>query len=491
MKRHKWTFMAMLGLAAWLAIASGQARAGVIFPVDPAGKPDLESSVSISIINPTTGADMTDYWLPVPEQTVRIRVNPAGTYDITLKPAVLDPISSGALVTSAYPGRCANFPSQPDDPFDDFTLNGDILTPYDNGGMAVVTVTVGTNTFTFVLPQDDDLDGIPNIYEKQYCPAGDCVRADDIDAGPDTASPTGDGWTNMDEYRGWRVSEEYVRGNPLVKDYFLHLEAAPQCTGTAGSFGSLVDLSFFFGSDLTDLFVNANTLGVKIHPIATDEWVDNFVSYDKDYGVSLNADGPITDRQINKNAIALLEDPASSVVKGVRVIQCLDLKALSPLGLADKNPPNLSYNSNGNAILFIHRIVNSMLNMISAGGERRIKYYTYEGGSWAEKKIFPAPSPIDVNDDSVKSIIKIALAWYFAHEAFEHAFDVTSTAEGTRKVSYGYHHADGSGTNVDVKFVNVVDKKESDFNKFYIPKYHGISDEREMRVLSSQVLSTQ
>ena len=244
-------------------------------------------------------------------------------------------------------------------------------------------------------------------------------------------------------------------------------------------------------SDLTDLFVNANTLGVKIHPIATDEWVDNFLSYDKDYGVSLNTGGPITDRQINKNAIALLEDPAFPVVKGVRVIQCLDLKALSPLGLSDKNPPNLSYNSNGNAILFIHRIVNSMLNMISAGGERRIKYYTYEGGSWAEKKIFPAPSLIDVNDDSVKSIIKIALAWYFAHEAFEHAFDVTSTAEGTRKVSYGYHHADGSGTNVDVKFVNVVDKKTSDFNKFYIPKYHGISDEREMRVLSSQVLSAQ
>ena len=105
MKRHKWTFMAMLGLAAWLAIASGQARAGVIFPVDPAGKPDLDSSVSISIINPTTGADMTDYWLPVPEQTVKIVVNGSETYTISLEPSVQDPVLSGALITSAYPGR--------------------------------------------------------------------------------------------------------------------------------------------------------------------------------------------------------------------------------------------------------------------------------------------------------------------------------------------------------------------------------------------------
>ena len=79
--------------------------------------------------------------------------------------------------------------------------------------------------------------------------------------------------------------------------------------------------------------------------------------------------------------------------------------------------------------------------------------------------------------------MQIAFAWYLAHEALEHSYDVTKATEGT----YGYHHADGSGTNVDIKIVNKVDKNTSGFNNFYIPKYHGISDDRQMRVLSSQV----
>jgi hypothetical protein len=76
-----------------------------------------------------------------------------------------------------------------------------------------------------------------------------------------------------------------------------------------------------------------------------------------------------------------------------------------------------------------------------------------------------------------------ALPWYLAHEALEHSYDVTATVTTTKRASYGYHHADGSGTNVDIKITNTLTNQA---NKFYIPKYHGISDEREMRVLSTQ-----
>jgi hypothetical protein len=173
-------------------------------------------------------------------------------------------------------------------------------------------------------------------------------------------------------------------------------------------------------------------------------------------------------------------------VKGVRIIECLDLSTLSPLGQADKRPPDqINNKDNGNAILYVHRIVRTMLNLIT-GVDKPIVYYTFENGSWVSKE--PIGKPIDitnpsVSDQKVVRLMQLVLPWYLAHEALEHSFDVTATVQTSRKASYGYHHADGSGTNVDIKITNTLTTK---FNNFYIPKYFGISDEREMRVLSSQ-----
>jgi len=511
MKRHIWIILVVLGLFAWFGMGLGTAQAqGVIYPVDTDPnsvnylRPKTDSPVTVSISIPG-GPVITDSWLPKLDEPVEIVVNGAVNYTINLVPsAAADPTANGVLATSAYPGVCTNS-GDPSDLTDDFTLDGNTLTPHDCGGMAVVTIgVVGTPGFTFVIPQDDNFNGIANNWEKLYCASGvTCLnRNADIDIGPDAGSPSKDGWANIDEYRGWRVNGQYVRGDPQVKDVFIHIEQALQCIGTAVNFtgdgGTYVDLDFFFWDDPAALFFNVDTLSpeMNVHRIGSDEWVDNFSHYDVISRVILTGSSPgnaITDRWINQNAVHPLGSYESTTklnyVKGVRVIQCADLDRTSPLGLADKKPPDLFHKDNGNAVLFIHRIVNSFLNKIKAGGTLELKYYTFEGRKWVDTQTFDAPwDPLDpsiIDDSGVKSIIKLALAHFLAHEALEHSFDVTSTGEGTRKVSYGYHHAEGTGTNVDLRVTHKYDNKG---NKFYIPKYHGISDKREIRVLSSQVV---
>jgi hypothetical protein len=498
MKRHKWKIHGVLALLAWFAmgVSLAQAQTNVILPVDASGSPIPGSPVTVSILQ--GGDDRTATWFPVPGEPFIVRVNGelVSTFDL------VDDATT-ALTTSRIPGVSTNF-GDPTDTSLDFTgpvaipPNEFEFTPQDSGGSLVILV---NENLTFVIPQDDDNDGIATNFEELRCPSGNCDPITDIDTGPDGLSPTRDGFANRDEYRGFRVNEQYVRGDPQVKDVFLHLEDTEQCTTTAGSFtgdgGTPVDLDFFFPTpaDLDDLFTNVNTLSpaMNVHRISSDEWVDNFSYYDRLSRVQLT--DAITDRWINQNAIVPLgaEDPTvpstgRRFVKGVRVVQCLDLFQLSPLGRADKDPPDKFDSDNGTAVLFIHRIVHSFLNKISAGGTRELAYYTFESGRWNFQSSFSFPvDPSNVSDPSVQAIIKIALAWYLAHEAVEHSFDVTNTAQGTRKVSYGYHHAEGTGTNVDLKIEHKVDKKTSGQNKFYIPKFHGISDKREIRILSSQV----
>jgi hypothetical protein len=510
MRRHTWIVFMAVGFFAWLGLGMGFAfaQSNVIYPV---GKvypfpPNLSSPITISLLQ--SGADVTPIWLPAPNAQVTIQVNggTAGSFislSLVVEPGVTDPITSQRFATSAYPGDCTNYGTST---APDYILQGNVLTSYDNGGMAAVIVNVvavdGTATnYNFIIPQDSNFNGIPDIYEKQY--GGNLDRIGDIDTGPDRLSPVGDGFANVDEYRGFRVKGKYIRGDPTKKDLFVHLvEDTLQCTATAGTFtgqSGTVSLATFFPGplDLSSLlYMNVNTLvsAVQVHLIDDNEWVSNFSSYDKDRLVILKdttAESATTDRWINKNAIVPLGDKDSSnppryFVKGVRIIQCLDLKALSPLGRSAKSPPDLFDKDNGNAVLFVHRIVKSMLNAIKAGGTRPMKYFTYEGNAWSLKSTLPAPSSStnpSVTDPNVQSIMQIAFAWYLAHEAFEHSYDVTKATEGT----YGYHHADGSGTNVDIKIVNKVDSKTTGFNNFYIPKYHGISDDRQMRVISSQV----
>jgi len=504
MRRHLWIICIVVGLFAWLGLGMGFvfAQSNVIYPVgDTYPFPPIPNSpITISLIDGTN--DVTASWLPEPGKSVRIQVkNAAGQVitptSITLVDAVPNPIIQKAFATSAYPGECTNSGTST---ARDYDLVENLLTSYDNGGMAAVVVNVGGTDYRFIIPQDTNFDGIPDVYENQYGGIGALARDADIDTGPDPSSRVGDGFANIDEYRGFRVKGKYIRGDPTKKDLFVHLvEDTLQCTATAGTFtgqSGTVSLATFFPGPLdlsSPLYMNVNTLvpAVQVHLIDDNEWVSNFSSYDKDRLVILKdtaAESATTDRWINKNAIVPLGDKDSSnryFVKGVRIIQCLDLKALSPLGRSAKSPPDLFDKDNGNAVLFVHRIVKSMLNAIKAGGTRRMKYFTYEGNAWSLKSTLPAPSSStnpSVTDPNVQSIMQIAFAWYLAHEALEHSYDVTVATEGT----YGYHHADGSGTNVDIKIVNKVDSKASGYNNFYIPKYHGTSDKQQMRVLSSQ-----
>jgi hypothetical protein len=479
------------------------AQSNVIYPVQSAYPfaPILNLPITISLVDLANPNNTS--WLPEPGKQVQIQVRnaaggvitPAPPISLVVLSGVTDPITSHVFATSAYPGDSTNSGT---DTGPDYTLSGNVLTSNDNGGMAAVVVNVGGTDYRFIIPQDSNFNGIPDIYENQY--GGNLDRIGDIDTGPDPSSRVGDGFANIDEYRGFRVKGKYIRGDPTKKDLFVHLvEDTLQCTATAGTFtgqSGTVSLATFFPGPLdlsSPLYMNVNTLvpAVQVHLIDDNEWVSNFSSYDKDRLVILKdtaAESATTDRWINKNAIVPLGDKDSSnryFVKGVRIIQCLDLKALSPLGRSAKSPPDLFDKDNGNAVLFVHRIVKSMLNAIKAGGTRQMKYFTYEGNAWSLKSTLPAPSSStnpSVTDPNVQSIMQIAFAWYLAHEALEHSYDVTVATEGT----YGYHHADGSGTNVDIKIVNKVDSKASGYNNFYIPKYHGTSDKQQMRVLSSQ-----
>lgn len=232
MKRLTWTIRGVLGLwglLGWLAIGSGAAQAAVIFPVGTGTTPDTSSLVTISIFQNVGGVltDVTTTWLPEPGETVQIVVNGLSSPTIGLAFDALtagNPIANSALTTSAYPGTCTNFGS---DTGADFTLVGSELRSNDCGGMAVIVVNPGTSgELKFVLPQDTDFDGIPDIFEAKFCAAAtpDClVRDADIDTGPLASSPCCDGISNFDEYRGFIVSGKHVRGDPKQKDLFLHL----------------------------------------------------------------------------------------------------------------------------------------------------------------------------------------------------------------------------------------------------------------------------
>ena len=102
----------------------------------------------------------------------------------------------------------------------------------------------------------------------------------------------------------------------------------------------LVTLASFFPSGLDPLYANVDTLpNVRVHRINNDEWVSKFSAWDIKNYVTLSgtADDP-QDRLINKNSIASAS--GRKVVKGVRIIECLDLSTLSPLGQSDKAPPD-------------------------------------------------------------------------------------------------------------------------------------------------------
>jgi hypothetical protein len=371
-KRIPQILLAILILAGGIGLGLDPAQAQTaIFPINKSGASLAMKTTgpTISIID-SSGVDITGTWLPEPDQSVTIRVNGVANPTITLTPAPTGLTFPGSFqiacsptpctptpknpfldkatkvaTTSAYPEICTNFPSRflisPDvaNLSADFTLAGSsstswTLTAKDCGGMAVIVV----GAETYILPQDSDFDGIPDIYEAKYpaikdgtgkviCAGLDPLLVDNKAADTDCSSYTGgqasDGIANFDEYRGFMVSpsdatagvnytdtsgklHKHIRTNPRQKDVFVHL-VNPQCiagitpgmspapaasvflTSTASLLGG--GAIKYLPTDGTTLFSDLSNLDSQVHFLdynpngpnyTTNEWVDNFVSYAKD-----------------------------------------------------------------------------------------------------------------------------------------------------------------------------------------------------------------
>lgn len=520
MKRHAWLIHGAFVLMACVAV--GAVEGGVIYPVNPATRAlDPNSPVTLSLLD-VNGGDVTDSWLPSWEpaggRTVYLAVNsmgrPVTPTSIILVPPLANPAFDGVtnpflnpLTTSAYPGRCTNFGSPADlsadyttpDPWAGQaidTVGGPRtaypLTSQDCGGLAVVQVVINGTSYTFVVPQDSNLNGTPDIWETKFCPNDSCrTGQEDNDSAPVAGGPIGDGIAAFDEYRGFIVSLRHTPTDPRQKDVFVHL-VNPQCGGPSLLGGA----DPTYPSDGTPIFANLDTLivGSQIHTLGyvrgqengtTNEWVDWFVSFTQQTGFQyLNAAGTVTgtppadDRRINANALFPLGIPnpagGGPIQKGLRVTECVDTSATAPLGTTGIGSPT----GGDNSLVYTQRIVNYINGLIDAGQGRRVRLFAFEQGAWVQK-YQGTGSPTQGDRDY---IISQAMKFYVAHEP-THSTRLTPTVEGTRKTSYGYHHAPGTGSLMDQAIVQKIDKSVSGFSSFYIPSFYSSGDQGSFRLL--------
>jgi len=299
-----------VAVSAWLMGSVGFAQAQVIYPVSTTAPyaPNLASPVTVTLSTPN--------WLPSPNTPVTITVNSGGSPLATqpaislicpggtttpcndATPAQSNPIAAGTLTTSAYPGVCTNFSGSGTTYSTDFTISGNTLTSLDCGGMAVIRVNVDNVPYTFILPQDSDFDGIPDIWEAKFGPAS---GAGSLVA---TADDDNDGLSNFDEYRGVMLSSSppsQVRLHPKERDLFATL-INPGCGETTSYFGGTTgapayvpdpnDARSLFSPNL-DKAVPATATdppGPRLHfvnlfgppsahgTVTTGEWVDSYSS---------------------------------------------------------------------------------------------------------------------------------------------------------------------------------------------------------------------
>jgi hypothetical protein len=282
MDRHRWAIHGVLGGLAWAWLGLGLAQAGTIPPTKADFTLDVGSSVTLSLYQKdsdlpsaltlnssspsrctTAGTsfyrDVTDCWLPEVGKSVFVVVNgstavptlvpPITGITFPLLPGATNPFVA-ALTTSAYRGVCGNTGSGNDSDFlplpptPTITLQtsattlvtGYELIPQDCGGMAVIAV----GSLRFIVPKDGTAtapaNGIPEIWENLY--GGNLNPSDDFDTGPAASSPTGDGISTFDEYRGFMVSGKQLRFNPLQKDLVVRL-VTDQCPTTQTTLPSL------------------------------------------------------------------------------------------------------------------------------------------------------------------------------------------------------------------------------------------------------------
>jgi hypothetical protein len=515
-------------IVATVLLCAGVGEAGVIFPINvTTGAPNPNSPVSVSLFD-ASGQDVTDTWLPTWEPatggpTIYVSFNAPGTpSSVTLQTFNGIPVFNGVVNpfwippaeprTSAYPGRCTNFDGNPapaaTDP--DYTFpntaaiqipgtqrTGFSLISQDCGGMAVIKAvfpsgTAAAGTWVFVIPADSNHNGIPDIWEAKFCPNNTCQdpKADN-DTGPLSPSQTGDGIAAFDEYRGFIVSGVHVSTDPRQRDLFVHL-VNPQC-GTPSLLGAGVGV-LAFPNDGSGLFDNLASLvpASQVHLLGyapgqanttTTEWVDRFDNFSQQGGFqyrdpitqALTPVAPVDDRRINKNAVfpqGIANTSLGAIHKGLRVTECLDAPPSATLlgstGIGTPDGPD-------NSLVYTQRIVNYINTLIQNGGTTRaLKVFTFQGGSWVEKKNVGANGQIVPTDANF--VISQAMKFYAAHE-LTHSLQLTPTVEGTRTTSYGYHHAPGTGSVIDQTIVQKIDKSTTGFNSFYIPSVYNGGDQ--------------
>jgi hypothetical protein len=513
--------VALLALASF-GLGIAEAQQAKIFPVSTTSPfaPNTSSAVTVSILQ--NGLDVTASWLPEPGQPVQIAVNgltapainlvcPDGSLNSTSTcpdgtAATSNPIAAGLLRTSAYPGQCTNFNNVALTALaSDFQLTGNVLTPTDCGGMAVIVVNPGTaGALTFILPQDSNFNGMPDIWESTHLPTGatSLNPADDLDLGPTATSPLGDGIANFDEYRGFIVSDDacqagqsscHVRTDPRVKDTFVRL-VNPEClsAGMTNASSLLGGGTVTYPTDGTPLFGQLDKLisGNQVHllgystPNATHlntistndgQWVDNFnslsiVSGNPSFNISDTT--PSTDRQINKNAVYPLTDATTgnAIQKGLRLSECLDTSGTT-YGSATPGTPN----GPDNAIVYTQRIVKSIQTLVANGGSRKLKYSTFVNGVWSSPVLVgdgtPDANPTGAPGPNTNFLISKIIQYIVAME-IGHAVKLTTTFS----TQYGYHYAPFSGDNLDQTITNKIDKSTSGFNTFYIPSIYSNTD---------------
>jgi hypothetical protein len=476
MKKSKWMIRGVVGLLAWLGIGFAVAQAQVIYPVSTTSPflPNTSSPVTVSILK--GGVNVTGTWRPEPGETVQIAVNGVATPSITLAFTAAtagNPIANASLTTSAYPGQCTNF----NNPVlaqnaADFQLSGNNLTSTDCGGMAVIQVTAASlaTPLTFILPQDSNFNGIPDIWESVFCPGNTCPTGrEDADTSPGNPN-NGDGIAAFDEYRGFIISGAHVRTDSRQKDLFVHV-VNPQCGASTLSLLGGGSTTFVTGDAF---FASINTLvaGAQVRRLGhtagatnftTNEWVDNFQSYAPLTGIVFTAgtDGAVSDRRINVNQVA-----GTAVQKGLRITECVDETASTPLGVATLGSPN----GGDNAIIFTKRIVNYFATLGATAASTNLCYQTFQSGAWTTAAGI-----------THSELIARAITFYTAMEV-GHSIVLTPTSEGTSKTPtlYGYHHAPGTGSNLDQTIINKPGAKcgtLSSANLFQIPTNYNTSDQ--------------
>ena len=513
MTKHLWL---IVGLVVSVSVMGAAADAGVIFPINPQTRvPNLTSPVTVSLFD-GSGQDITDFWLPTwrpggvepiyvgfnaPGQTVT-GVELVPPLQVVLNGTV-NPFLAAPMTTSAYPGRCTNYDdalapaTEADYTFEAATIPGTNpprpgfkLTSQDCGGMAVIAATVGGTLYRFVIPQDSNFNGIPDVFEAQRCPSNSCPTGqEDGDAGPILNSPTGDGIAAFDEYRGFIVSGQHVPTDPRQRDLFVHIVTG-QCGGTSQLFDGGVPV---YPSDGTGLLDNLATLvpGTQVHRLGfppsantaiTNEWVDRFIRFTQSGGFDYSDPAgstavlkaaPADDRRINKYAVFPrgVANPGGTLIqKGLRITECVD-PGTGPLGTAGLGTTN----GPDNAVLYTQRIVTHINALILNGGSRTPRVFTLLNGSWVEQI---NPSGGGANADYVISQV---VKYVAAHE-LTHSTRLTPTEEGDRRTSYGYHHAPGTGSVMDQTIVQKMDKNTAGFNSFYIPSVYNGADQSSYKI---------